>query len=234
MGLKRLLLFQLQCGSSANMSSQYRKLNYPAADRNKDPILSVLQSVLPSDRPLLALEVASGTGQHLAYFSQHLKNVEWRPSEMTSQLLDSIRGHRVDQLGSNMLEPWRVDVSTPPDDWPDLAGCQQMAQFDVMLNVNMVHIAPWQVAQGLFCAAGRLLKPSGLLIMYGPFSKNGVLTPESNRSFDRSLRERDPSWGIRDISHLEEEARGALLGLETIHEMPANNKILVWRKNGQS
>jgi len=211
------------------------KLHYPSADRNKDPILAVLQATLPADRPLAALEISSGTGQHIAHFAPHFPLVVWRGSEMTQQLLDSIRAHQQDLGLDNTLDPWLVDVTTPPEQWPQLAGCDlRLPQFDLIINVNMMHIAPFEAAQGLFAAAGQLLTPGGLLITYGPYAHNGVLTPESNRNFDQSLRQRDPRWGIRDICQLEKEAGGRGVVLEKIHEMPANNKTLVWRKSGGS
>ena len=126
------------------------KLNYPSADRNKDPILAVLQATLPADRPLDALEISSGTGQHIAHFAPHFPLVVWRGSEMTQQLLDSIRAHQQDLGLDNTLDPWLVDVTTPPEQWPQLAGCDlRLPQFDLIINVNMMHIAPFEAAQGI-------------------------------------------------------------------------------------
>jgi len=216
--------------------SKYQKQFYPSADRNKDPILSVLKSTLKdpvytsqtSTPSTKALEIASGTGQHLAFFAPHFPGIQWRPSESNPGLVESITAYHME--AKNMSPPWIVDVSTPPGSWPDLKDVEEMPKFDLIYNANMVHISPWEVSEGLFTAAGVLLKTGGLLMTYGPYAHNGVLTPESNRKFNESLQSRDPSWGIRDIVDLGKEAEKNGIVLEKIHDMPANNKMLAWRK----
>jgi hypothetical protein len=95
---------------------------------------------------------------------------------------------------------------------------------------NVIHIAPWRVAEGLFAGAGRYLRADGRLFLYGPFKRDGKHTAPSNAAFDISLRERDPEWGVRDIADLEKLAAGAGLVLIDIAEMPANNLILVFAR----
>jgi len=216
--------------------SSYKKQFYSSADRNKDPILSVLKStfsdaVYTADtcRPSAsALEIASGTGQHLAYFAPHFPGIQWTPSEYNGEMTESITAYHMET--KNMAKPWTVDVSLPPWSWPDLEDEDELPTFDLILNSNMVHIAPWSVAEGLFGAAGALLKNGGLLMTYGPYASDGVLTPDSNRQFDESLKLRDENWGIRDIEDLKKEAEKNGIVLEKIHDMPANNKLLAWRK----
>jgi len=216
--------------------SGHQKQFYGAADRNKDPILSVLKETFKdpsyldhtSTPRMKALEIASGTGQHLAHFAPHFPGVEWRPSENNESLLPSIHAYQVET--SNMLPPWLVDIAAPPQQWPDLKDSHDLPQFDLILNINMVHIAPWEVCEGLFEAAGLLLKCGGLLMTYGPYASEGNLSPQSNRTFHESLQLQDPDWGIRDYCDLEEEATRNGLVIDQIHQMPANNKLLSWKK----
>ena len=139
--------------------SKYQKQFYPSADRNKDPILSVLKSTLKdpvytsqtSTPSAHALELASGTGQHLAYFAPHFPGIKWRPSESDSSMVESITAYHMET--SNMSPPWIVDVSTPPESWPDLKDVEELPKFELIYNSNMVHISPWNVSEGLFKAA---------------------------------------------------------------------------------
>lgn len=147
----------------------------------------------------------------------------WQASEVDEASLDSVRAytHELD----NVLEPVRVDVCTSSSTWK-----LPHTQWDVMLNMNMVHIAPWQAAQGLFRAAGELLKPTGMLLMYGPFRFHGKFTADSNAAFDAGLRARDEAWGVRDVDDLAKEAGQNGLELSDTIEMPANNHILLFSR----
>uniref|UniRef100_T1KWI3 Methyltransferase domain-containing protein n=1 Tax=Tetranychus urticae TaxID=32264 RepID=T1KWI3_TETUR len=172
-------------------------LNAPAAERKKNSILSILRKVLSPDKQLSALEVASGSGQHVTWFAQHFPNITWQPTEYDADSLKSIEAHResCEQAKTRVKPAQLVDITQPIECWP-----QQVAQqrYDFILNINMIHISPYTCTIGLFRAGAELLKNDGLIILYGPFAVDGVLSPESNVAFDRSLRSRDPDWGVRD------------------------------------
>lgn len=199
----------------------------PAAERNKAPILEVLQKVLTPEFDGHALEVSSGTGQHVTFFSKHFPKSTWQPTEYDHDLLSSISAYISAYETANVSPPFPLDASRP--------FCQQSEKlksesFHFVICANLIHIAPWNVAEGLFSGAGFILKPDGLLLTYGPYAVDGVLTPDSNVRFDSTLRSRDSSWGIRDIKDVKSLALQNGLKLEEIVDMPANNKCLLFRK----
>jgi len=193
-----------------------------AADRNKEPILKVLRTLI-SDTPMAALEVASGHGSHVAYFAENFPQVTWQPSDLNSSSIESVKANS--QGLSNVLPFVEVDASNPPA--PLL---QAGEKYELVLCINMIHISPWAATLGLFAMAGKVLRPNGKLVTYGPYAQDGVLAPESNQQFDLNLRSRDPSWGIRDVTELKEVAAAQGLQLDQVIEMPANNKTLVFVK----
>ncbi len=191
---------------------------WPAPERNKQPIAEVLGAVLP-ERGLL-LEVASGTGQHAVHFVDALPGWTIQPSDCDAEHLSTLRRRVELRDDARLLAPIVLDVTAePPALEPTAIFC-----------ANMLHIAPWPASVGLFTLASRLLRPGGLLVTYGPYSVHGAHTAESNARFDRSLRERNPAWGVRDVDALAEVAgeRGFLLA--ATHPMPANNLLLVWKR----
>lgn len=192
------------------------KLTWAAPERNKQPILDVLQRALPPSGTLL--ELASGTGQHAAHFARHLPSWSIQPSDVEPENLASIRAWVSEARLPNLLDPRRIDVLD--DDW-------QVPVATAIFNANLIHIAPWQAAVGLMRGAARHLEPGGKLIVYGPFRIEGQHTAASNENFDASLRERDARFGVRDL-----EAVLALAGDNGLHlverlAMPANNQTLV-------
>ncbi|XP_029908564.1 methyltransferase-like 26 [Myripristis murdjan] len=201
-------------------------LNAAAAERNKGPILAVLRDCVSTDRPLQALEISSGTGQHVTHFAQTLRNICWQPSEYDRKSLASIEAYRAHYRLANVRPAIYLDASMPCDHW----GGIQPESLDLVLNINMIHISPMACTEGLFKGAGVILKPQGVLLTYGPYAMNGQITPQSNIDFDYSLRQRNPEWGLRDISHLSSIAQKSGLFLEKIVDMPANNKCLLFRK----
>lgn len=197
------------------------KRSAPATGRNREPIAAVLREVLPERGTLL--EIASGTGEHAAYFAGLFPGLLWQPSDPDPEALESIRAWREEAEAPNLLEPLRIDASA--DDWP-------VASADAILCVNMVHISPWAATAGLMRGAGRVLAPGAPLVLYGPYRRQGVPTAASNEAFDESLKARDPEWGLRDLEAVEAEAGRNGLRLERAVEMPANNLTLVFRRRG--
>ncbi|MFL6694477.1 MAG: DUF938 domain-containing protein [Ramlibacter sp.] len=194
----------------------------PAADRNKEPILSVLRGILGEGGK--ALEIASGTGQHAVWFAAALPGWTWQPTDADIGMLPVIAG-RIAQSGlANVRAPLQLDVTAPP--WP-------LAQetFDAIYCANMLHIAPWDACRALMAGAARHLAPGGMLITYGPYFEQGVPPAPGNLVFDDSLRARDPAWGIRTLADVGAEAQRVGLGLAQRHAMPANNLLLVFRRS---
>jgi SAM-dependent methyltransferase len=192
----------------------------PAAERNRQPILDVLRRVLPPRG--LVLEVASGTGQHAVFFSEHLRTLRWQPSDISPDALQSI-GSWVAELGrSNLLAPIELDVRWRA--WP-------LKEADAVLSINMIHISEWETSEALFEGARRLLASGAPLITYGPYRLHGEHTAPSNAAFDESLRSRNPNWGVRDIDELTKLAGRTGFTLKERAQMPANNMTLVWTRD---
>ena len=195
-------------------------LHAAATERNRGPILDVLRAVLPPAG--LVLEIASGTGQHAAFFAPAFAGVRWQPSDTSERMLESIRAWSAAAGAGNLLPPVLLDVEREP--WP-------VDRADAIVNINMVHIAPWSAAEALVQGAARRLPASGVLFLYGPFKRGGQHT-ESNQRFDERLRGEDPRWGVRDVDDLQTLASSAGFAAPEIVPMPANNFSLVFRRNG--
>lgn len=193
----------------------------PSAERNAGPIRAVLERVLPSSG--LVLEVASGTGQHAVHMARAVPHLTWQPSDPDPLARRSIAAWREEAALPNLRAPIALDAAAEP--WP-------IGEADAVVCINMIHIAPWQAALGLFRGAGRVLPDGGLLFLYGPYRFHGSFTAPSNAEFDASLRARDPAWGVRDLDDLEPAAAAAGLRLEETVPMPANNHSLVFRRRG--
>lgn len=193
----------------------------PAAERNKRPILEVLRQVLPEQSRVL--EIASGTGQHAAWFAAAMPGWRWQPTDFQADALPSIRAWAADTTAGHVLAPLQLDVLAPH--WP--VGPEP---FDGIFCANMLHITPWATCAALMQGAARHLTPLGALITYGPYLEDGVPTSPGNLAFDDSLRRENASWGIRQREAVEGEARRAGLVLSERHALPANNLLLVWRR----
>ena len=186
----------------------------PAAARNVGPIGDVLTDWLPDSG--LALEIASGTGEHALAFALRFANLDWQPSDPDPQALASIEAWRRDGP-PNMLQPLLID--TRSDDWP-------ARRADAMLCINMVHISPWDSAIGLLAGAHRILASGGSLILYGPWLEAAVEAAASNLAFDQSLKARNSEWGLRLVEDFAAEAAMRGLILADRREMPSNNIML--------
>jgi hypothetical protein len=204
------------------------RLDAPAFHRNHQAIRAVLLRYLAGQSGDV-VEAGSGTGQHVVDFAGQMPDITWWPSDLNEQHLKSIAAWRVHAGLENIRPPLRIDLSDP-------AWCPQMHDGSGPKNLlavfcaNVIHIAPWRVAEGLFAGAGRYLPADGRLLLYGPFKRDGKHTAISNAVFDTSLREGNPEWGVRDIEALEKLAGPAGLVLLEIAEMPANNLILVFER----
>lgn len=194
-------------------------LTSPSVARNRDPILSVLRRALPSKGTVL--EIASGTGEHAVYFAKALPHLTWQPTDRDEQALRSITAHRAAANLPNLLAPLALDASSAT--WP-------VQQADAIVAINMIHISPWAATEGLLAGAGRVLTHGGVLYLYGAYMENGAHTAPSNEAFDLDLRQRNPSWGVRDLEQVVElAAANGLCFVERI-AMPANNLSLIFQK----
>jgi hypothetical protein len=191
----------------------------PAAERNGPPILAALQRLLPATGVLL--EIASGTGQHAAFFSAGLPGWQWQPSDVDAAALPSIAAwcEGLDRV----RPPIVLDVLATT--WPGVP-----AELDAIYCANMIHIAPWACTAALMQGAARHLAADGLLITYGPYLVDGEATAASNIAFDADLRARNPAWGLRRLSNVQAQAAAAGLYLRDNLAMPANNRLLAWAR----
>jgi hypothetical protein len=194
----------------------------PSADRNKHPILDTLRTLLPVQG--LALEIASGTGQHVQWFARQLPGWTWQPTEVHRGALYNIEVRVSEAELGNVLEAQTLDVCKEP--W-----FAEATPYDLVLCINMLHIAPWAACGALMRGAARHLTPNGVLVTYGPYFETAVPPTASNLEFDQSLRAHDASFGIRQLDDVQNEAALAGLHLQARHALPANNLLLVWSRN---
>ena len=194
----------------------------PAAARNRQPILDALRQVLPMQGH--ALEIASGTGQHAAWFAAGLPGWVWQPSDAQPDAFGSVAAWCAQAGVANVREPVLLDVLATQ--WPS-AGPAFTTLFDALYCANMLHISPWATCAALMQGAARHLAPQGVLILYGPYLEQDVPTSPGNRAFDDSLRQTDPAWGLRQLDDVLAKAAQAGLHLRLRITMPANNLLLV-------
>ncbi len=197
----------------------------PAAERNSAAILDILSQILPATGTIM--EIASGTGQHAAYFAPRLGRRYWQPTDRDSGAQASISAWAAAASTDRLLPPLTLDVCAPV--WP-VETAPPSQPISAIFAANMIHIAPWAASEGLFAGAGRLLPAAGVLCLYGPFRRHGRHTAPSNAAFDDSLRQRDASWGVRDLDDLTRLAAAHDLALSQTFTMPANNLSVVFRR----
>jgi hypothetical protein len=200
-----------------------RRIVATAAERNKNPILLALQAHL-RHRSGPALEVASGTGQHVLHFAAALPDLVWQPTELAADTMDSIAAWT--EGLPNVRPPALLDCARP-DTWPSGATA---GNHSCVLCINMTHISPWASTEGLLSLAAAALRPGGQLFLYGPFSLDGLPHTAGNVAFDLSLRTRNTEWGYRDVAEV--AATAEKRGLKRTHllEMPADNFMLVFER----
>lgn len=216
----------------------------PSAQRNREAIANVLSEWL--SKTGVVLEIASGTGEHAMFFARRFPSLQWQPSDVDTDALQSISAWHDAARLPNVRQPVCLDASS--SDWPTAAidvlssvavspnGCEPGtiidSVFSAVLSINMVHISPWSASLGLLDGSAKLLQTGGPLILYGPWLKADVPTAASNLAFDQQLRERDPRWGLRDVDVFEAEAEKRGFKLEQVRTMPANNFMLLFRLGG--
>jgi cyclopropane fatty-acyl-phospholipid synthase-like methyltransferase len=185
-----------------------------ACERNKGPILEVLR-VAFADRAQV-LEIGSGTGQHAVHFAAHLTHLAWHPTEQLAYLADLASRVRIEGT-RNLRPPTVLDVKQSV--WP-------LRSVDAVYSANTLHIMGWTEVEAMFRGVDAVLSAQGTVCVYGPFRYDGAYTSESNRDFDRMLRERDPLSGLRDVKELCALAERHALRLRVDHDLPANNRLL--------
>ncbi|HEY9738252.1 MAG TPA: DUF938 domain-containing protein [Trichocoleus sp.] len=215
----------------------------PATERNREPILAVLKQVLPPSGDVL--EIASGSGQHAVYLAPQLQPRRWLPSDPNPRARDSIQAWIAYQPAENLLPPLDLDVADPA--WSQRAVAAASAGADAtvptaravpgaalhitaIVNINMIHISPWECCLGLLAGAERILPPEGVLYLYGPFWQQGRPAAPSNEAFDQYLRSQNSAWGIRSLEAVAEAAAQHQLSLAKVFEMPANNLSIVFKR----
>ena len=204
------------------------RLDATAFHRNHESLWVALEKHLPACVGDV-VEVGSGTGQHVVHFARHTPDLVWWPSDLNQRHLKSIEAWRVHSGLQNIRPPLRIDLADP--DWcPEMKNGKAPTALAAVFCANVIHIAPWAVAEGLFAGCGRYLRGDGKLVLYGPFKRDGKHTALSNAVFDNSLREGNPDWGVRDLGDVETLAKAVGLGLVDTIEMPANNLTLVFAR----
>jgi len=189
-----------------------------ACARNQEPIRQVLSEWIRD--PGLLLEIGSGSGQHALYLGGAFPQLRWQPTDV-AQWLPALRQNLCPRP-ANVLEPLELDLTHWP--WP-------VTQANMLFTANTLHIVDWPSVEALLRGAGKILSPAGLMLIYGPFRYRNSYTSDSNASFDLWLKQRDPASGIRDFEALESLAATAGLALVQDYAMPANNQLLVWRRD---
>ena len=192
----------------------------PSTARNREPILAVLKSRLPAHG--VVLEIAAGAGEHAVYNATALPGLQWRPTDPDPDALASIAAWRDHAAVPNLLAPLPLDAADP-ETWP-------ADRVDAVVNINMIHISPWSATEGLMAGAGRVLRPGGVLFLYGPYFQPDIETAPSNLAFDLSLKARNPAWGVRRLDEVTALAARHGLHLGERIAMPANNLSLFFRK----
>lgn len=202
------------------MPTPDRRQFSPSAARNRDPILAVLQRVLPAAG--LVLELGSGTGEHAVHFARYLPALHWQPSDAEPAALASIADWVAHSARANVLPPLCFDLAATP--WP-------VGAADAIVAINVLHYSPWETTPALFAGAAEVLPAGGVVVCYGPHRRGGAHTAPSNADFDDWLRSVDPRFAVRDLEAVAAEALRCGFRLEEVVDMPANNFSLIFRRS---
>ncbi|MEE9352698.1 MAG: DUF938 domain-containing protein [Thiotrichaceae bacterium] len=194
-----------------------------SCDQNRDPILNVIQPLF-ADR-VRVLEIGSGTGQHAVYFAEKMPQLSWQTSDLEENHA-GIRLWLIEAALKNVLAPVSLAAC-------DKSSWSKLTSYDAVFSANAVHIMGKKDVECLFQEVGRVLEARGLLVLYGPFNYDGNYTSESNARFDIWLKNNNSQSSIRDFEWLDGLAKKEGLTLLSDYEMPANNRILVWRNSNQ-
>lgn len=211
----------------------------PATQRNREPILEILLQTLPATGSVL--EISSGTGEHAIFFAPRLSPRPWIPSDPNPIARASIAAWQQHCAVENLYPPIALNVCDPlwAVEQPELPEVLQNLDFKqdpitAIVNINMIHIAPWAACLGLMAGASRILPPGGILYLYGPFKQAGQHTAPSNEQFDQSLQAQNPEWGVRDLETVVAVAQDHHLSLLKTYAMPANNLSVVFQAHEKS
>ena len=189
-----------------------------ACEENREPILAIIREVFANAHNIL--EIGSGTGQHAVYFARKLPHLTWQPTDLEENHA-SVQAWRKESGLDNVLSPIELDVT---------AGAWPMGAYDGLFSANTTHIMSLEAVQGMFSGIGKLLQTGAHCCLYGPFNYGGAYTSDSNKRFDSWLKDRDPASSIRDVEVIAELAAANSLVFRDDHEMPVNNRLLVWQK----
>lgn len=196
----------------------------PHTDRNRDAILAVLQKTIPA--PGTVLEIGAGTGQHAVYFAGQMPSIAWIPTERDEQLVDSLAAWRAEAGLPNLRAPRHLDVTTDAAHWA-------VPAITAMVAIDFVHAAPWAATVGLLTAAGQLLPPGGILLLYGPFRRGAAPLPQRWEELALELRRKSPALDLREVDEVTQVAQSRGLTLADIEEVPGHNLMLRYRRPAQ-
>jgi hypothetical protein len=200
-----------------NQADAVQKPFSAPSERNKEPILAVLREWFADRHEVL--EIGSGTGQHAVHFAKAMPHLKWQTSDVTANI-PGIRAW-LDEAGlPNTPSPIHLDVN---DSWPNRT-------FDALFSANTLHIMSWEEVERFFDRLQHTLAVDATVAIYGPFNYEGRFTSDSNAAFDADLKRRNEHMGIRDFEAVNALAIDSELKLVADVAMPANNRLLVWRR----
>ncbi len=222
--------FMKTYSAATTASAPDGRLFSPSFERNFSAITAALRPLLDGKGGAV-LEIGSGTGQHVAHWAGEFPGLTWAPSDIQPEHHASIEAWRRVLAPPNLRAPLALDAT---DDWTAQDEVAALGPLAAVIALNVIHIAPWAVAEGIVAGAARALGPGGVLAFYGPFRRGGLHTAESNAAFDASLRAEDPEWGVRDLDEVARLAGEAGFGPARVSEMPANNLVVAFARSAEA